>query len=89
MKRPPVAARWLALAGRFDVTLTGLTVPGIDYLTAPQPMPIGGAYYKFKSDLARLEHAQEQVVRLREQFLARCAASKVRCKVAMLEGTPS
>lgn len=79
----------VALAGRFDAALTGLTVLDIDYLTAPQPMPIGGAYYKFKSDLARLEHANEQTVRLREQFLARCAASKVRCKVAMLEGAPS
>lgn len=75
----------VALAGRFDAALTGLTVLDIDYLTAPQPTPIGGAYYKFKSDLARLEHAHEQAMRLRERFLALCAASKVRCAVGTLQ----
>lgn len=79
----------VALAGRFEAALMGLTVLDIDYLTAPQPTPIGGAYYKFKSDLARLERAHKQGVRLRERFLKQCAAANVRGKVAMLEGNPS
>lgn len=79
----------LSLASRFGAGLTGISVLDIAHLTAPEPVPLGGSYYKFKADLARLERAHEQAVKFREQFLARCRSAGVKGRAVMLEGSPA
>jgi nucleotide-binding universal stress UspA family protein len=79
----------LSLAGRFRAGLTGISILDIAHLTAPEPVPLGASYYKLRADLARLQRAHEQAVKFRDQFLARCLASGVSGRAAMLEGSPA
>jgi nucleotide-binding universal stress UspA family protein len=69
----------LDLAARHKARITGVSVIDVPYLTAPEPMPIGGAYFKFAKDAALLEqaHAESQ---------ARLAAFTEACRERGIEG---
>jgi nucleotide-binding universal stress UspA family protein len=79
----------LALASRFGARLTGIGVLDITYLTSPEPIPLGGAEYKFKADVARVEQAHAQALKLREEFLTRCQSEDAVGQVVLLEGSPA
>jgi nucleotide-binding universal stress UspA family protein len=79
----------LSLASRFGAGLTGISILDIAHLTAPEPVPLGGAHYKFKLDLVRLERAHRQAVKFRERFLGRCRSAGVIGRAVMLEGSPA
>jgi nucleotide-binding universal stress UspA family protein len=79
----------LSLASRFGAGLTGVSVLDIAHLTAPEPVPLGGAHYKFRLDLARLERAHQKTAKFRERFLERCRSAGVIGRAVMLEGSPA
>lgn len=79
----------LALARRHAAAIVGVAVLDVDYLTASEPGGVGTAYYKFRTDVARLKQAHERGERLRSAFLQRCAALNVKGEVLVLEGAPS
>lgn len=78
----------LSLAAKHDAAVTGATVLDVDYLKPREPGGIGTAYYKFKTDLARLEQGREMTERLSESFLQQCKMRNVKGNVLAMEGRP-
>ncbi|HVZ50996.1 MAG TPA: universal stress protein [Pseudolabrys sp.] len=78
----------LSLAARHDAAVTGATVLDVDYLTPREPGGLGTAYYKFKTDIARLKQGHELAERLSESFLQRCKTRNVKGNVLAMEGRP-
>lgn len=78
-----------ALASRFGARLTGISVLDIAYLTAQQPIPLGGAEYKFKADFARVERAHAQALELRKEFLTKYQSEGAVGRVVLLQGSPA
>lgn len=92
LDRTPAAAAArataLALATAHRARLIGIGVLDKDYLTAAQAIPPGGAYYKFRSDLERLKHANAVLGELVETFEADCRQCKVEGRGVTVDGEP-
>lgn len=84
------AAASLAIefASAHRIPLTGVSVFDADYLAAPEPTGIGGAYYKERIDRMRQERARESIREMNEHFRSACAAKEVSCRVLESEGSP-
>ncbi|WP_442809205.1 universal stress protein [Trinickia soli] len=78
----------IALAEKHAAHVTGLCILDKEFLTAPEPEPIGGAYYKFQLDLARLKRASDKQAALVSSFEAGCRQRNVAGTVSLLDGTP-
>ncbi|MGE3536484.1 MAG: universal stress protein [Candidatus Tectimicrobiota bacterium] len=72
----------LQLASRAQAALVGLGIIDMQALTHPEPVPLGGSFYKEQRDALLSTQLQRQV----EQALAYCtqqsAAAAVRCRVS-------
>lgn len=79
----------LDLAARHNAAITGASILDIAYLTAPGPGGIGTAYFKARSDRARLQRGHDLTERLNDNFLRQCKARKLKGSVLSLEGSPS
>lgn len=79
----------LSLAEKHAARLTGICVLDVKHLTAPEPVPIGGEYYKFKYEAERLKRATEELAGLVEDFDRVCVRRKLDGKGILTEGEPS
>ena len=85
------AAREYALT-LSKTTHAGMTAIGVldtPWITAAQPEPIGGAAYKLQRDEAMIEHSQEQVVHLLDEFAHEANLQGVRIEAVEAEGFPA
>ncbi|MGK9167549.1 universal stress protein [Inquilinus limosus] len=78
----------LDLAKRHRVSICGVSVIDVPFLTAPEAIPIGGTYYKFAKDVALLKQAQERSRAVLRQFEKRCRTFAVRSTTEEYRGEP-
>jgi len=78
----------LDLAKSHAASVSGVSVIDVPYLTAPEAIPIGGAYYKFAKDVALLKQAHEQSRTVLERFEERCRTLAVRSSTTEYHGEP-
>lgn len=78
----------LDLAKRHGASICGVSVIDVPFLTAPEAIPIGGAYYKFAKDVALLKQAQQQSQTVLRQFEERCRTLGVASSTAEYHGEP-
>lgn len=78
----------VALAEKYAARITGLCILDKEFLTAPEPEPIGGAYYKIQINLARLKRARDRQAALVSSFEAGCRQRNVVGTGSSLDGTP-
>ncbi|WP_342238995.1 universal stress protein [Inquilinus sp. OTU3971] len=78
----------LDLAKRHGASICGVSVIDVPFLTAPEAIPIGGAYYKFAKDVALLKQAQQQSQTVLRQFEEHCRTLAVRSSTAEYHGEP-
>lgn len=78
----------IALAEKYAARITGLCILDKEFLTTPEPEPIGGAYYKFQLDLARLKRASDKQAALISRFEAGCRQRNVVGTGSSVDGTP-
>lgn len=76
----------LSLAEKHAAHLAGICVLDVKQLTAPEPVPIGGAYYKFKYDAERLKRTTEELAELVKSFDQLCGQRKLDGKGMLVEG---
>jgi nucleotide-binding universal stress UspA family protein len=77
--------RW---ARRFDAFLVGLGVIDEPTIRGPEPVPLGGVYYKHHRDDVRMHEAQVKVEQFLERFALRCAEAGVPSKLLEDVGPP-
>ncbi len=69
--------------------MTAIGVLDTPWITAAQPEPIGGASFKLQRDEAMIEHTQEHVVHLLEDFAKEAKKRKVEVESVEAEGFPT
>lgn len=79
----------LFLAEKHAAHLAGVSVLDVKRLTAPEPVPIGGEYYKFKYDAERLKRTTEELAELVKGFDRACGRRKLDGRGILIEGEPS
>lgn len=80
-----LSVRW----GRHHrASLVGLAVVDEPALSRPEPLPIGGSYFKAHRDTVLLDNARDTVRQLMDEFGRRCAAAAVPCTVVERTGSP-
>jgi nucleotide-binding universal stress UspA family protein len=77
--------RW---ARRFDALLVGLGVIDEPTIRGPEPVPLGGVYYKRHRDDVRMHEAQVKVEQFLERFTLRCTEAGVPSKLLEDIGLP-
>lgn len=85
-----IAARATAisLAQKHAARLAGIGVLDRNYLTAPEPVPVGASHYKECADRARVKRAGEQLIRLVEAFETECRSHGVHGSGIASDGDP-
>lgn len=78
--------RW---AKKLDALLVGLGVVDEASICKPEPVPIGGSWYKQHRDEAMVANARRRVEEILGKFTVRCAEAGVSCKVLEDVGLPS
>jgi len=78
----------LSLATKHHAKLTAVSILDIGYLTAPEPTPIGGTYYKLMADAERVQRASALNVRMGRHFREKCDAQGITAEFISLEGAP-
>jgi nucleotide-binding universal stress UspA family protein len=78
----------LAMARMVQAQITALGIVDSPWLTRAEAVPIGGAAYKFASDLARLKTAHERLAVAMESFEQAARKAKVPHVSASLDGDP-
>lgn len=78
----------LALAARHHARVTGAGIVDVDYLTAPEAVPMGGAYYKFKGDLEHLKRGHDRAQKLIDDFDKECKRHDIDGQAVALVGDP-
>jgi nucleotide-binding universal stress UspA family protein len=75
-------------AHRFGALLVGLGVIDEPSIRGPEPVPLGGAYYKRHRDDIRMHEARVQVEQFLERFALRCSEAGVPFKLLEDVGLP-
>jgi nucleotide-binding universal stress UspA family protein len=75
-------------ARRFDALLVGLGVIDEPTIRGPEPVPLGGVYYKRHRDDVRMHEAQVKVEQFLERFTLRCTEAGVPSKLLEDIGLP-
>jgi nucleotide-binding universal stress UspA family protein len=75
-------------ARQFDALLVGLGVIDEPTIRGPEPVPLGGVYYKRHRDDVRMHEAQVKVEQFLERFTMRCAEAGVPSKLLEDVGLP-
>jgi nucleotide-binding universal stress UspA family protein len=71
----------IRFAKRCDAMLVGLGVLDEPTIRKPEPVPLGGFYYKRHRDDTLIQEAHERIQQFLDRFASRCAEAGVSCKV--------
>lgn len=72
----------------YRASLVGLAVVDEPAICRPEPLPIGGSYFKAHRNAVLLDDARDTVRQLLDEFARRCAAAAVPCTVFERIGSP-
>ena len=78
----------IRFAKRCDAMLVGLGVLDEPTIRKPEPVPLGGFYYKRHRDDTLIQEAHERIQQFLDRFASRCAEAGVSCKVHEVIGEP-
>jgi nucleotide-binding universal stress UspA family protein len=80
-----LAIRW---ARRYRAAVIGLGVIDEPAIRKPEPLPIGGSYFKARRNAVLLDNAQRTVQQVLGQFERRCREAKVPFMIVERTGSP-
>jgi len=88
---PGIQAQALAmrLAKKYKALVTGLGILDTPWMTAAQSEPLGGSAFKVHRDDMVIQHSQQQLKIICDDFSRRCQQSEIKSDIVMVEGFPA